>query len=156
MTCNCVGLGTATRFDSLTFWLSFILFAGPLDSNLFSSQFSRPSRHGSGRSRHQEDRDYPRRGCPPIDVEQVSRFIRDCIGPCNIAIHAIVTNTCDVTDMRRWGMDRECEVIVHINRMDRAKVTHVSPKAEPPPKRAKGTSTKYQGYFNDGVDVADP
>ena len=51
-----------------------------------------------------------------VDVEQLARDIRASIGHCNITMHAVMTNRCDVPMLRRHGIVSGCEVIVHINR----------------------------------------
>ena len=50
-----------------------------------------------------------------VDVEQLARDIRASIGHCNITMHAVMTNLCDVPLLRRHGILSGCEVIVHIN-----------------------------------------
>ena len=77
-----------------------------------------------------------------VDVEQLARDIRASIGYCNIIMHAIMTNLCEVPLLRRHGILSGCEVIVHINRAV-CETTAETPgetgeTEEPPPKRARG------------------
>ena len=77
-----------------------------------------------------------------VDVEQLVRDIRASIGHCNITMHAIMTNICDVPLLRRHGILSGCEVIVHINRAVRETTGETTGETgeteEPPPKRARG------------------
>ena len=51
-----------------------------------------------------------------VDVQQLARDIRASIGYCNITMHGVMTNLCDVALLRGHGILSETEIIVHINR----------------------------------------